>query len=86
MNSGQFWNLSCQANLLPSEGGPLSMIRALEHPIPLDKLTDAEKDAWEFHFKDFGAYFELNYESMLLAEAWLRAEAEYQHGEKRERK
>jgi hypothetical protein len=59
------------------------LIRALEHPIPFDKLTDAEKAAWEFHFADFGAYFELNYERMLLAEAWLRAEAEYTHGGKR---
>ena len=59
------------------------LIRALEHPIPFDKLTDAERAAWEFHFGDFGAYFELNYERMLLAEAWLRAEAEYKHGGKR---
>lgn len=59
------------------------LIRALEQPIPFDKLTDMEKSAWEFHFGDFGAYFELNYERMLLAEAWLRAEAEYKHGGKR---
>lgn len=59
------------------------LIRALEHPITFDKLTDAERAAWEFHFGDFGAYFELNYERMLLAEAWLRAEAEYRHGGKR---
>ena len=48
--------------------------------IPFDKLTDTEKAAWNFHFEDFGAYFELNYERILLAEAWLRAEAEYKHG------
>jgi hypothetical protein len=59
---------------------PDGLIRALEHPIPFDKLTKAEKAAWEFHFAEFGAYFELNYERMLLAEAWLRAEAEYTHG------
>ena len=60
------------------------LIRALEHPIPFDKLTDAESAAWEFHFGDMGAYFELNYERMLLAEAWLRAEAEHKHGGKRQ--
>ena len=62
---------------------PAGLIRALEHPIPFDKLTKAEKTAWDFYFEDFGAYFELNYERMLLAEAWLRAEAEYKHGGKR---
>lgn len=62
---------------------PDDLIRALEHPIPFKKLTDEEKAAWEFHFGDFGAYFELNYERMLLAEAWLRAEAEYRHGGRR---
>lgn len=38
---------------------PDDLMRALEHPIPFNKLTDMEKMAWEFHFKDFGAYFEL---------------------------
>ncbi|MCL1915930.1 MAG: hypothetical protein FWG17_04405 [Desulfovibrionaceae bacterium] len=72
--------------LNPRINSPDDLRRALEHPIPLGKLTDAEKAAWKFHFEDFGAYFELNYERMLLAEAWLRAEAEYQHGGKREKK
>ena len=49
-------------------------------------VTDTEKAAWNFHFEDFGAYFELNYERMLLAEAWLRAEAEYKHGGVRKNK
>lgn len=66
--------------LNPRVETPDDLVRALEYPIPFDKLMDAEKAAWEFHFEDFGAYFELNYERMLLAEAWLRAEAEYKHG------
>lgn len=66
--------------LVESEG---DLIRALEQPIPFDKLSDADKAAWGFHFEDFGAYFELNYERLLLAEAWLRAEGEYKHGGKR---
>ena len=44
------------------------------------------KEAWQFHFDDLGAYFELNYDRLLLAEAWLQAEAEYQHGGAREAK
>jgi hypothetical protein len=64
----------------PRVESPDDLIRALEHPIPFNKLTEAEKAAWKFHFGDFGAYFELNYERMLLAEAWLRAEAAHQHG------
>ena len=38
------------------------------------------KDAWQFHFDDLGAYFELNYGRLILAEAWLQAEADYQYG------
>ena len=71
--------------LNPRVQSPDDLIRALEHPIPFAKLTETEKAAWEFHFGDFGAYFELNYERMLRAEAWLRVEAEYKHGGKRER-
>ena len=66
--------------LNPRVETPDDLVRALEHPSPFDKLTDTEKAAWNFHFEDFGAYFELNYERILLAEAWLRAEAEYKHG------
>ena len=67
----------------PSINSLEDMMRALEHPIPLKKLVDAEKAAWEFHFEDLGAYFEMNYERILLAEAWLRAENAYKHGGKR---
>ncbi len=59
------------------------IIRALEHPIPYHKLTDLENAAWDFHLADFSAYFELNYNRILLAEAWLRAEEAYKHGGKR---
>ena len=60
-----------------------SALRSLEHPMPFDKLPEPDKAAWEFYFADMAAYFELNYERLLLAEAWLRAEAEYRHGGKR---
>lgn len=59
------------------------IIRALEFPLSLDALSDDEKKAWEFRFGDLGAYFELNYEQILQAEAWLRVEATYKHGGKR---
>lgn len=69
---------------LASLGMPLNypedIMRALEHPVYFDKLTDLMKDAWQFHFDDLGAYFELNYRRLLTAEAWLQAEAEYKHG------
>jgi hypothetical protein len=67
----------------PHANSPDDLIRAIEHPIPFHKLTGLEKAAWEFHFEDFSAYFELNYKRLLLAEAWLRAEDEYKHGGKR---
>lgn len=62
------------------------IMRALEHPVYFDKLSDLMKEAWGFHFDDLGAYFELNYNRLIRAEAWLQAEAEYQHGGRRERK
>jgi hypothetical protein len=75
------------AHYLTSLGMPLNcpedIMRALEHPVYFDKLPDLMKKAWEFHFGDLGAYFELNYERLLRAEAWLQAEAESQHGGKR---
>ena len=72
---------------LASLGMPLNQLedimKALEHPVYFDKLSDLMKDAWQFHFDDLGAYFELNYERLMRAEAWLQAEAESQHGGKR---
>lgn len=62
---------------------PEDIMRALEHPVYFDKLSNLMKEAWQFHFDDLGAYFELNYDRLLRAEAWLQAEAEYQHGGKR---
>ena len=59
------------------------IVRALEFPLSLDALSDDEKKAWEFRFGDLGAYFELNYEQIMHAEAWLRVEATYKHGGKR---
>ena len=49
----------------------------------MEAISDDEKKAWEFRFGDLGAYFELNYEQILQAEAWLRVEATYKHGGKR---
>ncbi|CAK7045746.1 MAG: hypothetical protein DELT_00814 [Desulfovibrio sp.] len=60
-----------------------NVARALEHPVYLDKLTDPLKRAWEFYFEDRGAYLEKHYARVLLAEAWLRADAEHKHGGKR---
>lgn len=69
---------------LASLGLPLNQLedimQALEHPVYFDKLSDLMKDAWQFHFDDLGAYFELNYNRLIRAEAWLQAEAEYKHG------
>lgn len=62
---------------------PEDIMRALEHPVYFDKLSDLMKEAWQFHFDDLGAYFELNYDRLLRAEVWLQAEAESQHGGKR---
>jgi len=72
---------------LQSLGMPLNeledIMKALEHPVYFDKLSDLMKEAWQFHFDDLGAYFELNYNRLIRAESWLQAEAEYQHGGKR---
>lgn len=59
------------------------IMKALEHPVYFEKLSDLMKEAWQFHFDDLGAYFELNYNRLIRAEAWLQAEAEYKHGGKR---
>ena len=72
---------------LQSLGMPLNeleeIMKAMEHPVYFDKLSDLMKEAWQFHFDDLGAYFELNYNRLIRAESWLQAEAEYQHGGKR---
>ena len=69
---------------------PLSQLedimKALEHPVYFDKLSDLMREAWQFHFDDLGAYFELNYNRLIRAEAWLQAEAEYKHGGTRKTK
>jgi len=64
---------------------PDNLVRALDHPIYFNKLSDKMKKAWEFHFEDYGVCFELNYDRLLRAEAWLQAEAENKHGGKREK-
>jgi hypothetical protein len=74
-------------NYLQSLNMPLNsvenVVRALEHPVYLDKLDEPVRQAWEFYFDDRGAYLERHYPRVLLAEAWLRADAEHQHGGKR---
>lgn len=72
-------------NGLPN-GSPETIMRSLERPIPYNKLPELVQKAWEFFFADAGAYFELHFEKFLLAEAWLRAEAEGKYGGKREKK
>lgn len=74
-------------NYLQSLNMPLdsveNVVRALEHPVYLDKFDEPVRQAWEFYFEDRGAYLERHYPQVLLAEAWLRANAEHQHGGKR---
>ena len=60
-----------------------NVVRALEHPIYWDKLDEPIKRAWEFYFEDRGAYLERHFKRVLLAEAWLRADADHRHGGKR---
>lgn len=60
-----------------------NLMRALEYPVYLDKLDEPLKRTWEFYFEDRGAYLERHYPRVLLAEAWLRADAEHKHGGKR---
>jgi hypothetical protein len=74
-------------NYLQSLNMPLdsveNIVRALEHPVYLDKFDEPVRQAWEFYFEDRGAYLERHYPRVLLAEAWLRADAEHKHGGKR---
>ena len=74
-------------NYLKSLSMPLdsveNVVRALEHPVYLDKFDEPVRQAWEFYFEDRGAYLERHYPRVLLAEAWLRAEAEHKYGGKR---
>ena len=76
-------------NYLKSLSMPLdsveNVVRALEHPVYLDKFDAQVRQAWEFYFEDRGAYLERHYPRVLLAEAWLRADAEHTHGGKRDR-
>lgn len=74
-------------NYLQSLNMPLdsveNVVRALEHPVHLKKFDEPVRQAWEFYFEDQGAYLERYYPRVLLAEAWLRADAEHKHGGKR---
>ena len=45
------------------------IMKALEYPVYFDKLSDLMKDAWQFHFDDLGAYFELNYDRLNISMA-----------------
>ena len=64
-------------------GSVENLMRVLEYPVYLDKLDEPLKRAWEFYFEDRGAYLERHFKRVLLAEAWLRADAEHRHGGKR---
>lgn len=93
--AGYVWALCVDANsplrhlvgYLKSLAMPLdsieNLVRALEHPVYLDKLDEPLRQAWEYYFEDRGAYFERHFKRVLLAEAWLRADAEHKHGGKR---
>ena len=59
------------------------IVRALEHPIYLQKVSQIVRQAWEYYLDDRGEHFRLNYIKILTAEAWLRAEKERRHGGKR---
>jgi len=61
-----------------------NLVRALEHPVYLEKLDKPVRQAWEFYFEDRGAYLEHHFTRVLLAEAWLWADAYHKHGGKRE--
>jgi hypothetical protein len=58
---------------------------ALEQPIYKNTLSPLMLEAWEFHFEDKGSHFEVNYLKLLWCEAWLRVEAGYRHGGKRQK-
>lgn len=60
-----------------------NIVRALEHPVRLNKLDEPVRQAWEFYFEDRGAYLERHFKRVLLAEAWLLADVEHRHGGKR---
>jgi hypothetical protein len=62
---------------------PQDILQALEHPIYRDKLPPLMTEAWNFHFDDLGKHFKLAYLKLITAEAWLRTDAEHQHGGKR---
>ena len=84
MKNGHFHALADYlSTIAPHARSGEDIVHALEFPLSLDALSDDEKKAWEFRFGDLGAYFELNYEQILQTEAWLRVEATYKHGGKR---
>ena len=70
---------------MPLDSGE-NVLRALEYPLYLDKLDVLGRQAWEFYFEDRAAYLERHYARVLLAEAWLQADADRKHGGKREKK
>ena len=43
-------------------------------------MEEPVRQAWESYVEYYGAHFEKNYRRLILAEAWLRAEAEHRHG------
>ena len=71
-------------NYLKSLNMPLdsveNVVRALEHPVNLNQFDEPVRLDWEFYFEDRGAYLERHYPRVLLAEAWLRVDAEHKHG------
>ena len=46
-----------------------NLVRALEHPVYLEKFDEPVRQAWEFYFEDRGAYLEHHFTRVLLAEA-----------------
>jgi len=67
----------------PQMIAPKDLVRAMEEPIPLEQLSELERAAWDYHFDDYGVFFELYLEQLVLMESWLRAEAKYKHGGRR---
>ena len=56
---------------------------ALEHPLAERNISMADEVAWEFYFNDRAAHFELYFDRLLQAEAWLRSEKSCKRGGKR---
>jgi hypothetical protein len=60
-----------------------NVLQALEHPVYLHKLPSHLKEAWDCYLDDRSQHFRLNYVKLLTAEAWLKTDANHQHGGKR---